>query len=63
MIQCSATQPRPHKSRDTASTDHQEASRPSQDQKDTEALLAEIDGLLETNAEDFVRGFVQKSGE
>ncbi|MBT1001777.1 ubiquitin-like protein Pup [Paenarthrobacter sp. DKR-5] len=26
-------------------------------------LLDEIDGVLETNAEEFVRGFVQKGGQ
>lgn len=26
-------------------------------------LLAEIDGVLETNAEEFVHGFVQKGGQ
>lgn len=26
-------------------------------------ILAEIDGLLEENAEDFVKGFVQKGGQ
>ena len=26
-------------------------------------LLAEIDGVLETNAEEFVKGFVQKGGQ
>ncbi|WP_285724771.1 ubiquitin-like protein Pup [Psychromicrobium xiongbiense] len=26
-------------------------------------LLAEIDGVLESNAEEFVRGFVQKGGQ
>lgn len=33
--------------------------------RDTEvdSLLAEIDDVLETNAETFVRGFVQKGGE
>ncbi|MFW0108421.1 ubiquitin-like protein Pup [Rothia sp. P7181] len=30
---------------------------------ETDDLLAEIDGLLEENAEDFVKGFVQKGGE
>ena len=30
---------------------------------ETDDLLAEIDGLLEENAEDFVRGFVQKGGQ
>lgn len=29
----------------------------------TEDLLDEIDGVLETNAEEFVRGFVQKGGQ
>lgn len=30
---------------------------------DTEDLLDEIDGLLENNAEEFVRAYVQKGGE
>jgi ubiquitin-like protein Pup len=30
---------------------------------DIDAMLDEIDDVLETNAEDFVRGFVQKGGE
>ena len=30
---------------------------------DVDALLDEIDDVLEENAEDFVRGFVQKGGE
>lgn len=29
----------------------------------TDDLLAEIDGLLENNAEEFVRSYVQKGGE
>lgn len=29
----------------------------------TDDLLAEIDGLLETNAEEFVRSYVQKGGQ
>lgn len=29
----------------------------------TDDLLAEIDGLLESNAEEFVRSYVQKGGE
>ena len=28
-----------------------------------DALLDEIDGLLETNAEDFVRSYIQKGGQ
>lgn len=31
--------------------------------QDTDDLLAEIDGVLETNAEAFVKGFVQKGGQ
>jgi ubiquitin-like protein Pup len=30
---------------------------------DVDAILDEIDGVLEENAEDFVRSFVQKGGE
>jgi prokaryotic ubiquitin-like protein Pup len=30
---------------------------------DIDSMLDEIDEVLETNAEDFVRGFVQKGGE
>ncbi|GGH57452.1 ubiquitin-like protein Pup [Rothia aerolata] len=30
---------------------------------ETDDLLAEIDGLLEENAEEFVKGFVQKGGQ
>lgn len=38
---------------------------PQAQQRDAEvdALLEEIDEVLETNAESFVRGFVQKGGE
>lgn len=38
----------------------------SQDNAETEGvddLLDEIDGVLESNAEEFVRGFVQKGGQ
>ena len=30
---------------------------------DIDDILDEIDGVLETNAEEFVRGFVQKGGQ
>lgn len=33
------------------------------DSTGTDDLLAEIDGLLETNAEEFVRSYVQKGGQ
>ncbi|MEX5309765.1 ubiquitin-like protein Pup [Kocuria sp. CPCC 205297] len=42
------------------------ASGAAQAQRDTQCtddLLAEIDGVLETNAEAFVKGFVQKGGQ
>jgi ubiquitin-like protein Pup len=32
-------------------------------QADLDSLLADIDEVLETNAESFVRGFVQKGGQ
>ncbi|MEO9137645.1 MAG: ubiquitin-like protein Pup [Jatrophihabitans sp.] len=31
--------------------------------EDVDAILDEIDNVLETNAEDFVRAFVQKGGQ
>ncbi len=31
--------------------------------EDVDALLDEIDDVLEENAEDFIRGYVQKGGE
>jgi ubiquitin-like protein Pup len=31
--------------------------------KDIDALLDEVDGVLEENAEEFVKGYVQKGGE
>ncbi len=30
---------------------------------DIDSILDEIDGVLESNAEEFVRGFVQKGGQ
>lgn len=30
---------------------------------DVDEFLAEIDGVLETNAEDFVKAFIQKGGQ
>lgn len=41
-----------------------QASPDSQELKDDlDALLAEVDGVLEENAEEFVQGYVQKGGE
>ena len=50
---------------DAEPVDAQEPARPSSQARDTEvdALLEEIDDVLETNAESFVRGFVQKGGQ
>jgi prokaryotic ubiquitin-like protein Pup len=39
------------------------AERKEQLDEDIDAILDEIDETLETNAEEFVRGFVQKGGE
>ena len=41
------------------------AAAPAAQVADTEIddILYEIDGVLETNAEEFVRGFVQKGGQ
>lgn len=44
-----------------------ESAKPQSDddhrQAETEALLDEIDGLLEENAEEFVKGYQQKGGQ
>ena len=56
---------------DTSADDDEAARRPADDVTsdseatpcETDALLDEIDQLLESNAEDFVRGYVQKGGE
>ena len=39
------------------------AERKEQLDNDIDALLDEIDDVLESNSEDFVRGFVQKGGQ
>ena len=39
------------------------AAQAQHDTRGTDDLLAEIDGVLETNAEAFVKGFVQKGGQ
>lgn len=31
--------------------------------EDVDSILSEIDEVLETNAEDFVKGFIQKGGQ
>jgi ubiquitin-like protein Pup len=46
-----------------ASTESDVAERHEKLTEDVDAILDEIDDVLETNAEDFVRAFVQKGGE
>jgi prokaryotic ubiquitin-like protein Pup len=46
-----------------ASTSSDVAERHEKLTEDVDAILDEIDDVLETNAEDFVRSFVQKGGE
>ena len=41
----------------------QGAAQAQRDTQGTDDLLAEIDGVLESNAEAFVKGFVQKGGQ
>ena len=44
-------------------TDAEVAERKEQLDEDIDAILDEIDDVLETNAEDFVKSFIQKGGE
>jgi prokaryotic ubiquitin-like protein Pup len=46
-----------------ASVDSEVAERHKEMSEDVDALLDEIDDVLEENAEDFVRAYVQKGGE
>ena len=39
------------------------AAAPEAQTSDIDDILDEIDGVLESNAEEFVRGFVQKGGQ
>jgi ubiquitin-like protein Pup len=45
------------------STDESTAERQEKLTDDVDALLDEIDDVLEENAEEFIRGYVQKGGE
>jgi prokaryotic ubiquitin-like protein Pup len=61
-------QSRPQKQHDDAAEASAEASsdvaeRHEKLTEDVDAILDEIDDVLETNAEEFVRAFVQKGGE
>ena len=44
-------------------TDGEVAERKEQLDEDIDAILDEIDEVLESNAEDFVKSFIQKGGE
>ena len=46
-----------------ATTESDVAERKEQLDEDIDAILGEIDDVLETNAEDFVKSFIQKGGE
>jgi prokaryotic ubiquitin-like protein Pup len=53
--------PKPKEDEVNESSDEQAAA--SDSSKEVDDLLDEIDAVLESNAEDFVRAFVQKGGE
>jgi prokaryotic ubiquitin-like protein Pup len=46
-----------------ASTDTESGERREKLSEDVDAILDDIDAVLETNSEEFVRGFVQKGGQ
>lgn len=48
---------------DSAETGEALRERKEQRDADVDDILAEIDDVLEENAEEFVRGFVQKGGQ
>ena len=59
-------QPRKSSQEETATEEVVEsdvAERKEMIDEDVDAILDEIDDVLETNAEDFVRSYVQKGGE
>jgi ubiquitin-like protein Pup len=59
-------QPRKSSQEETATEEVAEtdvAERKEMIDEDVDAILDEIDEVLETNAEDFVKSFIQKGGE
>ena len=59
-------QPRKSSQEDTATEEVVEsdvAERKEMIDEDVDAILDEIDDVLETNAEDFVKSFIQKGGQ
>jgi prokaryotic ubiquitin-like protein Pup len=55
--------PRPKKDEEEARAQSEETTKAESSTSEVDDLLDEIDEVLETNAEDFVRAFVQKGGE
>ncbi|MDY6055402.1 ubiquitin-like protein Pup [Micrococcus sp.] len=55
--------PRPGGDDDAEQFGGQERVAPAAQEADLDSLLDEIDSVLETNAEEFVKGFVQKGGQ
>ncbi len=53
--------PKPKKDEEGARTD--EKKRSEEGSKEVDELLDEIDEVLESNSEDFVKSYVQKGGE
>ncbi len=58
-----ATRSREETDQVEASVDTDAAERRKDMSEDVDAILDEIDEVLESNAEEFVRGYVQKGGE
>ena len=48
---------------ETTATTDVASERKEQLDEDIDAILGDIDDVLETNAEDFVKSFIQKGGE
>ena len=59
------SQRKPSETEDSAQVDSSDAvaERKERLDDDVDAILDEIDDVLEENAEEFVRGFVQKGGQ
>ena len=55
--------PRPKKDEEEAQAQPEETPKAEANTSEVDDLLDEIDEVLETNAEDFVRAFVQKGGQ
>lgn len=56
-MQTTRTRPKP------TTSQTEESSAPQRSQEDLDALLDEIDGVLEEDAETFVKAFTQKGGQ